>query len=170
MWTDPQAPQQRRQVDPQRTGAKTPQETRVLLAHIMNSSDTNLYGTVHGGVVMKIVDDAAAAAAARHAGGPAVTVSVDGMTFINPAQVGDLLRADAVVASVGRTSIDTYVEVTAQRWNAPGADRAIVQAFLTFVAIDADGAPRQVPELLLGTPEDVALDARARERRTRRTT
>ncbi len=147
--------------------ARTPRETGVTLAHIMTAVDTNLYGTVHGGVIMKLVDDAAAAAA-RHAGGPAVTVSVDQITFLNPAQVGDLLTATAVVAHVGHTSLDLQVVVTAERWDAVGAPRPIVDAFLTFVAVDADGRPRRVPPLRLETDTDHDRSRRAAERRARR--
>jgi 5-methyltetrahydropteroyltriglutamate--homocysteine methyltransferase len=86
-----------------------------ILAGDMSEHDTNLYGTVHGGVVMKLADDAAAAAAARHAGGPAVTVSVDRMTFVAPARVGDLLTVRASVECAGRTSMDIGVQITAER-------------------------------------------------------
>ncbi|MFC9544316.1 hotdog domain-containing protein [Streptomyces sp. NPDC056956] len=66
------------------TDTKHPAASRVTLAHIMSEHDTNLYGTIHGGVVMKLIDDAAAAAAGRHADGPPVTASVDGMAFLAP--------------------------------------------------------------------------------------
>jgi uncharacterized protein (TIGR00369 family) len=156
-------------VDRSRLGDKTPAESQVTLAHIMSATDTNLYGTVHGGVVMKLVDDAAAAAAARHCGGPAVTASVDRMTFLNPAQVGDLLKVHAVVAHVGRTSLDIITTVTAERWNAPGEEREIVTAFLTFVAVDAAGKPRPVPRLTLAADIDERRNAEAREHRQART-
>ena len=63
----------------------------------MSAHDTNLLGTVHGGVVMKLVDDAAGAAAARHSEGPAVTGAMDEMAFLNPVRVGDLLQVMAQV-------------------------------------------------------------------------
>ena len=144
---------------------RTPENSRVLLAHIMTGNDTNLYGTVHGGVVMKLVDDAAGAAAARHAGGPAVTISVDKMTFHDPVLVGDLLNVDAVVANVGRTSMDLYVQVTAERWDEPGNRRPLVDAFLTFVAVDSSNRPRPVPSLVLETDEQRELQERAKARR-----
>lgn len=73
------------------TDTKHPAASRVTLAHIMSEHDTNLYGTIHGGVVMKLIDDAAAAAAGRHAHGPPVTASVDGMAFLAPVRAGDPL-------------------------------------------------------------------------------
>lgn len=147
--------------------AKSPEDSRVLLAHIMTSTDTNLIGTVHGGVVMKLVDDAAAAAAARHSGGPAVTVSVDRMTFHEAALIGDLLNVEAVVANARRTSMDLYVQVSAERWDKPGGRRPVVDAFVTFVAVDHDGSPRPVPTLIVSTPEEEELRERAQARRVR---
>ncbi|RNI22141.1 acyl-CoA thioesterase [Flexivirga caeni] len=147
---------------------KPPAVSAITLAHIMGPGDTNLYGTVHGGVVMKLIDDAAAAAAARHSGGPAVTVSVDQLNFLAPAQVGDLLKVTAVVAAVGRSSLDVLTTVFAERWNRPGEERQIVRAFLTFVAVDADGTPRTVPRLLVESSEDRAREAEARRQRSRR--
>ncbi|MEU2868136.1 acyl-CoA thioesterase [Streptomyces olivoreticuli] len=120
----------------------------------MSEHDTNLYGTVHGGAVMRLVDDAAAAAAGRHAGCPAVTVSVDGMSFLAPVRAGDLLSVRARVEWAGRTSMAVGVAVTAERWNSSGPTAQVATARLTFVAIDADGAPRAVPELRPETPEE----------------
>lgn len=137
----------RRSVRAGNSDAKGVADSQVTLAHIMSANDTNLYGSVHGGVIMKLVDDAAAAAAARHAGGPAVTASIDSMKFVNPALVGDLLEVEATLANVGRASMDVHVAVSATRWNESGDGREIVRAFLTFVAVDADGSPREVPPL-----------------------
>ncbi|UNO43705.1 hotdog fold thioesterase [Streptomyces sp. MST-110588] len=116
----------------------------------MSEQDTNLYGTVHGGAVMRLVDDAAAAAAGRHADGPAVTASVDAMTFHAPVRAGDLLTVSAAVEQVGRTSMVVAVRVTAERWNSSGPTAQVATARLTFVAVDADGLPRHVP--MLRTP------------------
>ncbi|WP_197320049.1 acyl-CoA thioesterase [Saccharomonospora sp. NB11] len=129
-------------------GRKAPADSRVTLAHIMSEHDTNLYGTIHGGVVMKLIDDAAAAAAARHADGPAVTASVDRMTFLAPVRAGDLLSVHAELESAGRTSMATVVRVTSERWNASGPTTDVATARLTFVAIDAHGRPRPVPALI----------------------
>ncbi|NEA78273.1 acyl-CoA thioesterase [Actinospica acidiphila] len=122
-------------------------ESRVTLAHIMSEHDTNLYGTIHGGVVMRLIDDAAAAAAGRHADGPAVTVSVDRMTFLAPVRAGDLLTVHAELERAGRTSMVVGVRVSAERWNAAGPGTDVATGRLTFVAIDADGRPRPVPSL-----------------------
>lgn len=119
----------------------------MVLAHIMSEHDTNLYGTIHGGVMMKLIDDAAAAAAGRHADGPAVTVSVDRMTFLAPVRAGDLLSVEAGLTRAGRTSMTVGVRVTSERWNSTGPATEVATASLTFVAIGADRAPRPVPAL-----------------------
>lgn len=136
---------------PART-SKTPDDSRVVLAHIMSEHDTNLYGTIHGGVMMKLIDDAAAAAAGRHADGPAVTVSVDRMTFLAPVRAGDLLSVEAGLERAGRTSMTVGVRVTAERWNSSGPATEVATAFLSFVAIDAEGRPRPVPVLQVMNP------------------
>lgn len=132
---------------------KAPADSRVTLAHIMSEHDTNLYGTIHGGVVMKLIDDAAAAVAGRHADGPAVTASVDGMTFLAPVRAGDLLTVHAEVKHAGRTSMAVVVRVTAERWNATSSPASeVATARLSFVAIDAEGRPRPVPGLREAQP------------------
>jgi acyl-CoA hydrolase len=120
--------------------------SRTTLSVITQVTDANLLGTVHGGVVMKFVDDCAGAAAARHSGGAAVTAAMDEMDFGVPVRVGDLLSAEAQVNWTGRTSMEVGVRVTAQRWDDADVDPVrVATAYLVFVAVDADGTPRQVP-------------------------
>src|SRR5687768_6405861 len=91
--------------------------SQIRLARIMDALDVNLYGNVHGGVIMKMVDDAAGAAAARHSGGPAVTVAMDEMVFLVSVHVGDLVTCEAQVNWTGRTSMEVGFRVTAEPWN-----------------------------------------------------
>jgi acyl-CoA thioesterase YciA len=147
---------------------KAPADSGVTLARIMSEHDTNLYGTIHGGVIMKLIDDAAAAAAGRHAGGPAVTVSVDRMTFLLPVHAGDLVSVHACLEYAGRTSMDVGVRATAERWNASGPTAEVATARLTFVAIGENGSPRPVPELRPVTAEDHQRHLHALQRRARR--
>ena len=106
--------------DPDIPGKPT-SASRTTLSHIMTQSDTNLLGTVHGGVIMKLVDDAAGAVAGRHSGGPAVTASMDEMAFLEPVRVGDLVHVKAQVNWTGRTSMEVGVRVLAERWNESNA-------------------------------------------------
>ena len=92
---------------------KTVAESRVELTQLMEATDVNIAGTVHGGVVMRLVDTAAGLAAMRHACGLAVTVTIDEMTFLDPVHIGDLLVLRASVNDVGTTSMECGVRVEA---------------------------------------------------------
>ncbi len=121
----------------------------------MTAIDVNLYGTVHGGVLMKFVDDVAGASAARHSGGTAVTAAIDEIAFLEPVRVGDLVHAHAQVNWTGSSSMEVGVKVEAERWDTAGSERVTVAtAYLVFVAVDVAGGPRPVPPALPETPED----------------
>ncbi|WP_171990883.1 acyl-CoA thioesterase [Streptomyces sp. JHA26] len=142
--------------------------SRTTLSHIMTHSDTNLLGTVHGGVIMKLVDDAAGAVAGRHSGGPAVTASMDEMAFLEPVRVGDLVHVKAQVNWTGRTSMEVGVRVLAERWNESAPATQVGSAYLVFAAVDADGKPRAVPPVIPETEKDKRRYQEAQIRRTHR--
>jgi acyl-CoA hydrolase len=129
--------------------------SRVTLSRIMTAIDVNLYGTVHGGVLMKFVDDVAGASAARHSGGTAVTAAIDEIIFREPVRVGDLVHAHAQVNWTGSSSMEVGVKVSAERWDtAIDEPLTVATAYLVFVAVDVAGGPRQVPPVLPLTPDD----------------
>ncbi|MFF0108238.1 acyl-CoA thioesterase [Streptomyces hirsutus] len=142
--------------------------SRTTLSHIMTHNDTNLLGTVHGGVIMKLVDDAAGAVAGRHSGGPAVTASMDEMAFLEPVRVGDLVHVKAQVNWTGRTSMEVGVRVLAERWNESAPATQVGSAYLVFAAVDADGRPRRVPPVISETEQDRRRNQEAQIRRTHR--
>ncbi|MEU2602992.1 acyl-CoA thioesterase [Streptomyces hirsutus] len=142
--------------------------SRTTLSHIMTHNDTNLLGTVHGGVIMKLVDDAAGAVAGRHSGGPAVTASMDEMAFLEPVRVGDLVHVKAQVNWTGRTSMEVGVRVLAERWNESAPATQVGSAYLVFAAVDADGRPRRVPPVISETERDRRRNQEAQIRRTHR--
>ena len=133
--------------------------SRVELTQLMAATDVNIAGTVHGGVVMRLVDTAAGLAAIRHAAGLAVTVAIDEMTFLEPVHIGDLLVLKATVNDVGRTSMECGVRVEAHD-PVTGTVRHANTAYLVFVAVDDDGNPRPVPPLLAETEQDSVASAR----------
>lgn len=142
---------------------------RTALSRIMTALDTNLLGTVHGGAVMKLVDDVAGAVAQRHSGGPAVTAAMDEMVFVQPVRVGDLVHAHAQVNWAGRTSMEVGVRVLAEPWNQAGVPpQRVATAYLVFVALDAAGRPREVPPVLPETAEDQRRFREAEIRRSHR--
>ncbi|HEX2497719.1 MAG TPA: acyl-CoA thioesterase [Actinomycetes bacterium] len=135
----------------------------------MGPLDVNLLGTVHGGVIMKFVDDVAGVVASRHSGGPAVTAAMDEMVFLQPVQVGDLVYAHAQVNWTGRTSMEIGVRVVAEPWNQAGVPPTpVATAYVAFVAVDTDGKPRSVPPVAPETEEDRRRFAEAEIRRTHR--
>lgn len=142
--------------------------SRTTLSHIMTGSDTNLLGTVHGGVIMKLVDDAAGAVAGRHSEGPAVTASMDEMAFLEPVRVGDLVHVKAQVNWTGRSSMEVGVRVLAERWNESTPATQVGSAYLVFAAVDADGKPRTVPPVIPESARDKRRYQEAEIRRTHR--
>ncbi|WEH29331.1 acyl-CoA thioesterase [Streptomyces sp. AM 3-1-1] len=153
--------------DPEIPGKPT-SASRTTLSHIMTATDTNLYGTGHGGVIMKLVDDAAGAVAGRHSGGPAVTASMDEMVFLEPVRIGDLVHVHAQCNWTGRTSMEIGVRVMAERWNESTPAQQVGTAYLVFAAVDAQGRPRPVPQVLPETDTDERRFQEAQIRRTHR--
>jgi acyl-CoA hydrolase len=143
--------------------------SRVTLARIMDDGDANLHGNVHGGVIMKMVDDTAGACAARHQRGKAVTASMDEMVFLVPVRVGDILTCQAQVNWTGTTSMEIGVRVTAQRWDdAAAIEHHVASAYLVFVAIGDDEKPVQVLPVAPESADDVRRGAEALIRRESR--
>ena len=142
-------------------------ESRVTLTQVMNVTDANVLGNVHGGLLMKVSDEAGGIAAARHACRPAVTVTVDSMTFHSPVHIGNLVTFSAEVSWVGRTSIETRVVVTAENV-LTGEVTHTNSAYFVYVALGEDGFPTPVPPLICETDEERARFARGEARRARR--
>jgi len=113
----------------------------------------NVLGDLFGGDLMALVDQAAAVAAMRHAGGPAVTKSIDRLDFHQAIPVGALVSCCATVDYVGNSSMDITVEVYSEHI-ATGVRRHTHTAHVVFVAIDRDRTPRRVPRLRPETDEE----------------
>ncbi len=124
----------------------------------------NVLGDLFGGTLMSLVDQAAAVAAIRHAGGPAVTASIDRVDFRERIPVGSLVSCLATVDFVGNSSMDITVEVYADTVST-GERRHTHTAHVVFVAIDEAGKPKRVPRLVAETPEERARFEQAREHR-----
>lgn len=132
----------------------------------MTAADVNLYGTVHGGVIMKFMDDVAGAVAARHAGGVVLTAAIDEIAFLQPVRVGDLVHAHAQVNWTGHTSLEIGVRVIAEPWDRAEREPVnVATAYLVFVAVDGQGRPRSVRPVLPQSAED---ERRFREAEIRR--
>jgi acyl-CoA hydrolase len=130
--------------------------SRVTLARIMEPTDANLHGNVHGGVILRAVDNAAGAAAARHSRGLAVTAAIDEMAFLTPLRIGDILTVRAQVNWTGGTSMEVGVRVTAQPWDDADEESVhVASAYLVFVAVDENENPRRVPPVQPQSDQDI---------------
>jgi acyl-CoA hydrolase len=139
-------------------------DSRSELIRWMSIQDANSAGFVHGGVVMRMCDEAAGIAAIRHCGMRAVTGGMDRMTFTEPVWVGELLRCRATVNAVWRTSMEVGVRVEAEN-AVTGEVRHTSSTYLTMVAVDQHGRPEPVPPLIVEGPTE---ERRQREAETRR--
>jgi acyl-CoA hydrolase len=128
-------------------------QSSVTLTQVMGPGHANVMGNVHGGLIMKLCDEAGGMTAAKHAGRPAVTVSVDSMSFHSPVNIGDLVTVKAEVTWVGRSSMETRVTVTAEDV-LTGSLTHTNTAYFVYVALGEDGRPVPVPTLILETEQE----------------
>jgi uncharacterized protein (TIGR00369 family) len=133
--------------------AKRVKDSQITIVYQMTHQDANLAGNVHGGVILRNIDNTAGIVASRHANANAVTASIDRVDFHSPVYVGDLLRLLASLNYAGRTSMEIGVRVEAENFMT-GEVRHTATAYLSFVALDAKGKPSQVPQLILETEEE----------------
>lgn len=141
--------------------------SRVTISQLMHPEHANLLGNVHGGWIMKLVDEAGALACMRHAQRKVVTVAIDSLVFRQPIRLGDLVILNAEVTYTGRTSME--VEVNVQAENPITGERTHTNtAYLVYVALDDNGRPTTVPPLEAETVEEKARMERAKERQERR--
>src|SRR5574342_1413152 len=127
--------------------------SRVTLSQLMHPEHANLLGNVHGGWIMKLVDEAGALACMRHAQRKVVTVAIDSMTFRQPIKIGDLIILNAEVTYTGRTSMEAEVQVQAEN-PFTGKRMHTNTAYLVYVALDEKGRPTPVPPVKAETEED----------------
>jgi acyl-CoA hydrolase len=124
--------------------AKTPSESLTTMAQVMQITDANNAGFVHGGSIMKLVDSAAGVASMRHAQRWVVTAQVDSLSFHAPVHIGDVLSLTACVTQAWTSSME--VEVTVYREDPVIGERDhTTTAYLTMVALDDFGRPVAVP-------------------------
>ena len=146
---------------------KTVRSSRIGIAQLMQPEHANLLGNVHGGWIMKLMDEAGALACMRHAQRRVVTVAMDSIVFRHPIRIGDLVMLEAELTNVGRTSMEVRIEVqaensmTGQRWHTN-------TAYAVYVAMDDDAKPVAVPPLIAETEDEKRRQAEAIERQARR--
>ena len=142
-------------------------DSRVTLTQAMGVTEANVLGNVHGGVIMKLCDEAGGMAAIKHARRPMVTVAVDSMSFHSPVHIGNLLTVKAEVTWVGRTSLETRLVVTSEDIVA-GEVTHTNTAYYVYVALGEDGNTVEVPRLICETDEEKRLWEEGAARQTLR--
>jgi acyl-CoA hydrolase len=140
------------------------QDSATETVQVVLPNDSNPLGFMLGGAVMHLIDITGAIACHRHTNTLALTAGVDGLEFLHPVKVGDMVILKSRVTCTFTTSLEVEVEVFSEEIET-GTRRLTSRAFLTFVAIDRDGKPQPVPPLLSETPED---EQRCREANARR--
>ena len=146
---------------------KKPIDSLVTMSELVLPNDTNTLGNLMGGRLMYWMDIAGAIAAQKHCNCPVVTASVDNISFASPVKLGNVLSIEAKVTRSFNTSMEVYLRV----W---GEDIAAQykylsnEAYLTFVALDPNGKPRKVPELIPETDSEKKIfDGALRRRQLR---
>ena len=147
--------------------AKTVSQSKVEIAQVMMPEHANPAGNVHGGNLLKLVDQASAIVAARHTHSNVVTASVDRFDFISPAYIGNLVFIKASMNFVSKTSMEVGVRVEAECLKT-GTHTHIGSAYLTFVALDKNDKPTEVPGLVLETESEKRRYEDAKKRRENR--
>ncbi len=141
--------------------------SRISIAQLMQPEHANNLGNVHGGWIMKLVDEAGALACMRHAGRRVVTVAIDSMVFRQPIRIGDLVILNAEVTYTGRSSVEAEVQVVAE--NPVTGERTHTNtAYLVYVALDDAGNPTSVPPVQAETKEEAKKLEEGRDRQKRR--
>lgn len=146
--------------------SRTASHSRSLLVRWMGIADANSGGFIHGGTVMRLVDEAASLAAIKHSGRRVVTAGMDRMTFLTPVFVGELLRCSSAVNAVWHSSMEVGVRVEAEN-PYTGETRHTSTAYLTMVVLE-DGKPVAAPALIAEDGEELRRQREAELRRANR--
>jgi acyl-CoA hydrolase len=140
---------------------------QLTMTVLMTPDTANFAGNVHGGTILKLLDQVAYACASRYAGCYVVTLSVDQVTFRQPVHVGELVTFLASVNYTGTSSMEVGIKVIAENVREKSV-RHVNSCFFTMVALDETGKPAPVPPLVPTTPEDHRRRSLAEARRAMR--
>jgi uncharacterized protein (TIGR00369 family) len=135
----------------------TPSDTYIQNRERIQPNQTNNYDTAHGGVVMHLMDEIGAMSAMRFAGETCVTARVESLDFRRPVPRGDIAVVEAWVYAAGRTSVRVRIRVDREDPRTGECERTSDSVF-TFVAVDTDGRPQPVPDLVVETDRDRTLE------------
>lgn len=143
---------------------KSVEESKIQISELMLPSNTNFGGKIHGGYILKLMDQIAFACAAKHSGSYCVTASVDKVNFLNPIEVGELVTMKASINYVGTSSMVVGIRVESENIKT-GSKKHCNSSYFTMVAVDGDGKTTEVPGLKISTKIDAKRFIKAIKRR-----
>ena len=143
---------------------KTVEYSQVIMSNEMLPQHVNAAGNVHGGEIMKLIDSAGGVVAHRHARRNVVTARVDELEFIHPIRVGNVVTCYGKLTFVGKSSMEVSVTVTVEDVFREEPTKTALTAYLTFVSLDENGKPKQVPSLELVNEEERRLFEEGQQR------
>src|SRR5579862_3518709 len=133
--------------------AKTAHESVIVMTELVLPNDTNVFGNLMGGRLMYWMDIASALSASKHCNAPVVTASVDNISFENPIKLGNVVHIEAKVSRAFNSSMEVHMKVWGEDLTQQYRYKSN-EAYYTFVALDPNGKPRTVPELVAETEEE----------------
>ncbi|MGY6560697.1 MAG: acyl-CoA thioesterase [Luteibaculaceae bacterium] len=130
-----------------------PEETKTILTKIVLPNETNTLGNLYGGQLLSWMDSNAAISAQRHCRRVVVTASVNNVSFNNPIKLGDIVTIESKVSRAFTSAMEVFSDVWVEN-HITGKRTKCNEAIYTFVAVDQNGAPIEVPELMPETEEE----------------
>lgn len=143
---------------------KKPTDSHVVMTELVLPNDTNTFGNLMGGRLMYWMDIAAALAAMKHCSTPVVTASVDNISFESPIKLGNAVHIEARVTRAFNSSMEVHMNVWGEDPTQQNKYKSN-EAYYTFVALDPNGKPRQIPQLVPETEDEKRLFEGALRRR-----
>ncbi len=150
-----------------RTMEKTVDESRTTMTQVVFPNDVNNNGTLYGGRLLDWIDTIAGIVSKRHCRSSVVTASIDSLNFLSPIYQRDIVSLESWINYVGRTSMEVEVRVTSEN-PITGEKRKTCRAFLTYVSVDENGKPKEIPRLRIQTEEEKERFELAKQRRAER--
>jgi len=143
---------------------KKSSESATVMNELVLPNDTNTFGNLMGGRLMYWMDIAAAISTMKHCNSPCMTVSVDNISFKNPIKLGNLVHIEAKITRAFNSSMEVHIQVWGEDYLHQYQYKSN-EAYFTFVALDPNGKPRPVPQVIPETEEEIKLYQEALRRR-----
>lgn len=143
---------------------KTVEQSKVVVGSLMQPEHANTLGNVHGGEIMKLMDNAGAIVAMRHSRQKVVTARADGLEFRTPVHVGNYVTCSCKLTFVGNTSMEVAITVLIEDLKVESPPNVALTGYFTYVAIDDDGKPVKVPQMEISNEEEAKLFEEGKKR------